>query len=194
MGIDGNHACEELLAAFGFEPIHDGHWYFCRQFDRDEAGPLKAIVVVERNRDGTYTGHVPLPNDLVSTSGRRGIPDRSFVFRSDHTADMVALAQNEIAVYSRQAGLPTEEGFMDERRYGSTFISAPFQNNPWGDYGLGLSANRTDKYIRLESPGAVYGRAYHTWRDSFCERVMDNDCRQGREADASRPKDSMPNI
>ncbi|MDW9481169.1 hypothetical protein GOB57_21215 [Sinorhizobium meliloti] len=181
---DGKYAGEELLSAFGFEPIHDGHWYFCQTVDRNEVRPLKAIVVVELNRDGTYTGHIPFTNDLVSTAGRWGIPDRSFVFKSAFAADMIALAQNEIAVCYRQAGIPMEEGFMDEQRYGSAFISAPFRNNPWGDYGLGLGATRTDKHIRLESPGAVYGRAYHDWRDSFCERVMDDDCHQTGAASA----------
>ncbi|TLX15773.1 hypothetical protein [Rhizobium sp. MHM7A] len=169
---DESHAHEELLEAFGFERLDHGLWYFAQEYSSPnctQTFPPKAVVVVETNQDGSFTGHVP-----ISSLGRY-IPFRSYTFNSKLAEDMIALAQSEVAAKSEEAtGVPIDEGFIDLRDHRRPLITAPFKNSPWNDYGLGLGAKRTDKRVRLESPGAVYGKAYHAWRDDFCARLLEN--------------------
>lgn len=167
-----NHAHDELLEAFGFERLDNGLWYFAQEFSSPnctQTFPPKAVIVVEQNEDGSFTGHVP-----ISSLGPY-VPFRSYTFSSKLAEDMIALAQNEVATKSEEAtGIPIDEGFVDVRDHRKPLITAPFKNNPWKDYGLGLGAKTTDKRVRLESPGAVYGKAYETWRDDFCARMIEN--------------------
>lgn len=164
---------EELLETFGFEQIDDGLWFFSQECGQGgkASDTLAAIVIVEFNKNGTYSGHVPHPTEIPG----RCIPYRSFVFTTDVAEDMIALAQNELAIkYEKATGRSTGDGFVDKVDPMQPLITAPFMNSPWKDYGLGLGANRTDRRIRLESPGAVYGKAYADWRDELCLRVMSN--------------------
>ncbi len=162
----------ELFEAFGFEKLGNGLWRFTKTFDGHpnliEGEDDKVVVIVEEKPDGSFLGHVPFIEfqslDLAE------VPERSLYFATNDPRDMVALAQNEVAsAYSQNTGMFPDDGFMDNSD--DIFITMPFMNDQFFDYGVVASARRDDKHIELLSPESVYN-LYAGWRDEFCEKLL----------------------
>jgi hypothetical protein len=163
---------DELFGAFGFEKLENGLWRFTRSFENDpdleEGKDETAVVIIERTQDGSFIGHVPMAD--LQPMPPSEVPERSLAFASTDARDMIALAQNEIAMaYNLNTGLYLEEGFIDNDD--AVFITMPFMSDPWSDYGVAATAKRDDKHIALVSPADVFTN-YAGWRDEFCARLL----------------------
>lgn len=159
---------EEVLEAFGFEKKGD-LWRFDREIkEGDEAE--RAVVIIKIAEDGTMIGKVPMhgTDDLPESVDFNAA---GLYYSSGDVADMIALAQNEIANTTVQVtGIFPDVGFSNDED--GVWVTMPFCGDPWSDYDL-VSAEEVSggRKMVLKNPKENFPE-YDAWKAEFVEQLM----------------------